>query len=60
MTLIDFLSRKLRAPKTVLDKCLNSPVLEDSSISTMVNVSNYFSNLRHSNFIKFIDQCRVN
>ena len=38
MTLIDFLFRKLRTPKTLSDKCLQSPVSEDPSTTDMVNV----------------------
>ena len=38
MILIGFLFPKLRTPKTWLDKCLKSPVLEDNSTSNMVNV----------------------
>ena len=38
MTLIAFLFWKLPTSETWLDKCLNSPVLEDPLIGSMVNV----------------------
>ena len=38
MTLIDFVIRKLRPPKTWSGKCLKSPASDDPSTSNMVNV----------------------
>ena len=40
-----------------LDKCLKSPVSEDLSISNMVNGPKHCSNVNHSTFGIFIDQC---
>ena len=37
MTLIPFVPRKLRTPKTLSDKCLKRPVSEDSSTSKMAD-----------------------
>ena len=45
ITLIDFVFLKLRTPKTWLDKCLKSPVLEDPSTSNMVDIPKHCSNL---------------
>ena len=38
MALIDFVFPKLRTLKAWSDKCLKSPVLEDPSISNIVNM----------------------
>ena len=43
-----------------VDKCLNSPVSEDPSTSTMVNVPKHYLNLHHIIFIIFIDHCQLN
>ena len=43
-----------------LGKCLKSPVFEDSSKSNMVNGPKHCSNLNHSTFTIFIDQCEGN
>ena len=45
MTLIDFVFAKLRTPKTWLDKCLQSPVLEHPWRRNMVNGPKHFWNL---------------
>ena len=37
ITVGDFVFRKLQTPKTWLDKCLKSPVLEDSPTSNIVH-----------------------
>ena len=37
-TLIDFVIPKVQTPKSRSDKCLKSPVSEDTSTSNMVNV----------------------
>ena len=55
MTLINFVFPKLRTPKTWLDKCLKSPISEDSSRRNMVNGSKHCWNLHGSTFIIFID-----
>ena len=47
------------APKTWLDKCLKSPVWEDSLPSNMVNLPKHSCNLNCSTFIIFIDLCQV-
>ena len=60
MSLIAFAFPKLWTPKTYSYKCLKSPVSEDPSTSSMVNVPNHFKNLRHNIFIIFIDHCQVN
>ena len=39
--------------------CQKQKTSEDSSRSSMVNVSSYFWNLHHSTFIIFIDHCQV-
>ena len=57
MTLIDFVFAKLPTPKTWLDKCLQSPVLEHPWRRNMVNGPKHFWNL-HQSTIKFIDQCQ--
>ena len=57
MSLIAFVFPKLRTTKTWLDKCLKSLVSEDPSKRNMVNVPKHCSNMHHSTFIIFIDQC---
>ena len=46
--------------KPWLHKCLKSPVSEDPSESNMVNRPKHCSNLNHSTFTIFIDQCEGN
>ena len=46
--------------KPSLVKCLKSPVFEDPSKSNMVNGLKHCSNLNHSKFGIFIDQCEGN
>ena len=60
MTLTTFVFPKLRTLKTWLDKCLKSPVLEDPSTSSMVNMSKHCWNLHHTTFIIFIDHYEEN
>ena len=50
--------RNWRLPKTWLDKCLNSPVLEHSSTSNMINGPKHCCNLDHRTFTIFFDQCK--
>ena len=57
MTLIAFVFLKVRTPKTWLDKCLKSPVSEDTSTSNMTDVPKHYWNLHHTIFIIFIDPC---
>ena len=57
MTLLDFVFSKLWTPKTSLDKCLKSVVLEDPLISNMVKGTYYCCNLHNSTFIIFIYHC---
>ena len=45
-------------PKTSLDKCLKSPVSEDTSASNMVNEPRHCSKLNESTFTIFIDPCQ--
>ena len=59
-TLIDFVIPKVQTPKSRSDKCLKSPVSEDTSTSNMVNVPKDCWNLHDSTFIIFIDHCQVN
>ena len=59
MTLITFVFRNLRTPKTWLDKCLKCPVSEDLSTSNMGNVPKHNWNLHHSTFIIFNDHSQV-
>ena len=60
MTLLAFVFRTLRTPKTRLDKCLKSPVSEDPLRSNMADVTKHCWNIHHSIFIIFIDHCQVN
>ena len=60
MTLLAFVFPKLRTPKTWLDKCLKSPVWEDSSTSKIINVPKHCWNLHHSTIIIISDHCQVN
>ena len=59
MTLIVFVFLKLWTPKTWLDKCLKSPVLEDPSTSNMEDLPKHFWNLHQSTLTIFIDNCQV-
>ena len=60
MTLIVFVFRKLRTPKTWLDKCLKSLVSEDASTTNMAHVPKHFSNLHQRIFILFSDPSQIN
>ena len=60
MTLLAFVFRTLRTPKTRLDKCLKSPVSEDPLRSNMADVTKHCWNIHHSIFIIFIDHYQVN
>ena len=60
MTLIDLVFPKLRLPETWSYKFLKSPVSEDASASSMVNVPKLCWNLHYSTFILFIDHFQVN
>ena len=60
MTHIGLAIPKLRTPNTWLDKCLKSPVSEDSSKKNMVNGLKHCWNLHQSAFIIFIDYCHGN
>ena len=53
-----FLSDGLR--KTLLDKCLKSPVSENPSKNTMVDEPKHLSKLNDSTFAIFIDPCESN
>ena len=46
--------------KPSLDNCLKRPISEDSSKSNMGSGPKHYSNLNHSNFSRFIDQCEGN
>ena len=59
MTLIVFVFLKLWTPKTWLDKCLKSPVLEDPSTSNMEDLPKHFWNLHQSTLTIFLDNCQV-
>ena len=59
MTLRDSVFSKLRTPKTWLERCLRSPVSEDSSKSNMGNWPKYCWNMHHSTFFIFIDDCQT-
>ena len=60
ITLIAFIFRKIRSPKTWLDKCLKSPFSEDPSTSNVADVPKHCSNLHHSIFFIFTDHWLVN
>ena len=60
MTRIAFVFRKLRTPKTKLDKCLKSLVSEDRSTRKIADVPKHCWNLHHSIFMWFIDPCQIN
>ena len=60
MTLLTFIFRTWRTPKTRLDKCLKSPASEDPSRSNMADVRKHCWNMHHTTFIIFIDHCQVN
>ena len=49
-----------RLQKTWLDKCLKSPVWEDSATSNVVNRPKLCWNLNHSTFTIFTDPCEGN
>ena len=46
--------------KTLLDKCLRSPVSEDPLTSNILNGPKHCSNLNQSTFTIFIDSCETN
>ena len=54
-----FVVLQLGTPKTWLDKCLKSDVLEEPSTSTVVNFSKHCWNMNHSTVVIFIDHCQV-
>ena len=54
MTLIADVFPKLPITKTLLDKCLKSPISEDPSKSSMVNGPKHCSDLNHRTFSIFI------
>ena len=58
MTLIAFVFRKLRTPKTRLDKFLKSPAAEDPTRSNMAHVRKHSGNLHHRIFNIFVDNCQ--
>ena len=58
VTLIDFVFSTLRTPKTWLDKCLKSPISENSSKSNMVNEPKHSWKLDHSTFTIFVHPCQ--
>ena len=60
LTLLAFALLNVRTAKTWLDKYLKSPLSDDLSTSSMVNVPSYFWKLHHSTFIIFNDHCQVN
>ena len=60
MTVIDCVFRKLRTPKTWLDKCLKSPVEDALLTSNMVDGPKHCRNRHRSTFIIFIYQCQAN
>ena len=60
VTLISFVFPILWTPKTWLDKCLKSPVLEELSARNMKVVPKRSLNLHHGKFIIFIDHYQVN
>ena len=60
MNLIAFVFPKFRTRKRWLDKCLKTPVSEDSSTSKRVNVFKHCWNLHQSTFTIFIDHCLEN
>ena len=59
VTLIAFVFRNLRTPKTKFDKCLKSLVSKDPSTSNMADVPKHCLNLNHRIFMWFIDPCQV-
>ena len=60
VTLVDFVFPKLRTPKRLSDKCLKSPVSDNSSARNMVNVPKHCWNPHHSTITTFIDHHQVN
>ena len=46
--------------KSLLDKCLKSPVAEDPSKRNMIKGPKNCLNLNHNTFRIFIDQCKDN
>ena len=60
MTLIADVFFNFRLRKTWLDKCLKSPLSEDSSTSNMVNGLKYCSKQNDGTFIIFIETCAGN
>ena len=60
VTLIDFVFSTLRTPKTWLDKCLKSPISENSSKSNMVNEPKHCWKLHHSTSTIFVHPCQGN
>ena len=60
MTVRAFVFRKLRTPKSKLDKCLKSLVSGQPSTSNMAGVPKHCWNLHHSIFMRFTDPCQIN
>ena len=60
MTFIADVFSQLQSRKTVLDKCLKSPLSEDPSKSNMIKACKHCYNLNYSAFAIFIDQCEGN
>ena len=60
MTIIADVFSQLPAPKTCLDKCLTSRVLEDPWTDNMANVWKHCCNLKDSTFTVFINHSGAN
>ena len=60
MTLIVFVFLKFWTPRTLLDKCVKSPLLEDPSTSNTAERPENLWNLYQSTFFIFIDHCQFN
>ena len=58
--IVHFVFPKLRLPETWSYKCLKSPVSEDVSASSMVNVPKPCWDLNHRTFVRSIDHSQVN
>ena len=60
MTLMPFVCWNLRTPKTLLDKFLKRPILEDRLTSETADVPKHCWNLHQSMFILFTNHYQVN
>ena len=60
MTLIVFVFLKFWTPRTLLDKCVKSPLLENPSTSNTAERPENLWNLHQSTFFIFIDHCQFN